>query len=320
MADETLEPPIRKSIDDPGAHDLGKRNIHRVRRHTLTNLASIESSDSDDHFSDARSDINPGVASPVVPLTRVEKVDDETRYGEEPGTEAYHMRENDAAPDEIAIIPDGTSSPITGPGRLSTDTRSRASSTPGDLPIPITKVEKVDSKPSHGEVPGTTAYELRKEDAQPDIVEEVGDAPGMDVSAPRASERLTESGSPTLPRSSGLSHARRKSSAASRKQAPLPITTEYHEDEDGSEGDFGDDFDDFEEGEEDAEFGDFDDGFQEAVPAPRPQSIPVLPSFVSSNLKHLYHVVKTPHLLLTGHPARLRLRPARLSRRGTSCH
>jgi hypothetical protein len=91
------------------------------------------------------------------------------------------MRENDAAPDEIAIIPDGTSSPITGPGRLSSDTRSRASSTPGDLPIPITKLEKVDSKPSHGEVPGTVAYELRKEDAKPDIVEEVEDAPGPQV-------------------------------------------------------------------------------------------------------------------------------------------
>jgi hypothetical protein len=242
---ETLEPPLRKSIDDPGAHDL-------------------ESEDSDDHFSDARSDVKSasGVTSPVIPTTRIEKVDDEPRYGEKPGTEAYHMRENDAAPDEIAIIPDGLSSPVS--GRLSSEARSRANSTPGDLPIPITKVEKIDSKPSHGEVPGTKAYELRKEDAEPDIVEEVGDAPG----------------SPTLPRSTGLSHARRKSSAAARKGAPV-ATDIYNEDLDGSEADggFGDDFDDFEEGEEDAEFGDFDDGFQEAEPAPPVQSISVPPSF-----------------------------------------
>ena len=109
-----------------------------------------------------------------------------------------------------------------------------------------------------------------------------------------ASERLTESGSPTLPRSPGLIHARRKSSAAGRKGAPSP-PEDYNEEEDGSQGGFGDDFDDFEEGEEDAEFGDFDDGFQEAAPAPPPQSISVPPSFVSRKLKHITsHSENTP--------------------------
>jgi hypothetical protein len=191
----------------------------------------VESSDSDDHFSDAQSGLeqNSGGVSPI-PTTRVEKVDDEPSYGEVPGTEAYHMREEDAEPDEIAIIPPGKesrtaneNSPSTPGGQpipttivekidpdtpshgevpgttahdkraadavpdlvvksgersRSSSTRSRASSTPGDLPIPITKVEKVDSTPSRGEVPGTEAYELRKGDAEPDIVEEVGDVPG----------------------------------------------------------------------------------------------------------------------------------------------
>ncbi|KAK0118922.1 hypothetical protein ONS95_007793 [Cadophora gregata] len=304
--DERLEPPARSSIDDPGAHDL-------------------ESSDSEDHFSDAQSGLEPTstddtpVPAVKVPHTRVEKVDDEASYGEEPGTEAYRLREQDAAPDEIAIVPEHTtpristpiskpstppggqpiplmivekvdpSSPSHGevPGTLAHDmraadavpdlvvrsgersrsssTRSRAGSTPGDLPIPITKVEKIDSSPRHGEVPGTKAYELRRGDAEPDIVEEVGETPG----------------SPTSPgaRSPIINHARRKSSAAGRK-GPTPVTTdEYNEDEDGSDGGFGDDFDDFEEG-EDAEFGDFDDGFQEAAPAPPPpQSIPITPSF-----------------------------------------
>ncbi|KAH7364446.1 hypothetical protein BKA65DRAFT_491357 [Rhexocercosporidium sp. MPI-PUGE-AT-0058] len=307
MADdheEHLEPPPRTSMDDPGAHDL-------------------ESSDSEDHFSDAQSGLEP--ASPQdapavnIPHTRVEKVDDEASYGEEPGTEAYRLREQDAAPDEIEIVPEhrtpGISTPISKPstppggqpiplmvvekvdpstpshgevpGTLAHDmraadavpdlvvrsgersrsssVRSRANSTPGDLPIPITKVEKIDSSPRHGEVPGTKAYELRRGDAEPDIVEEVGEVPG----------------SPTSPgaRSPIINHARRKSSAAGRKGTTPVATDEYNEDEDGSDGGFGDDFDDFEEG-EDAEFGDFDDGFQEAAPAPPPpQSIPVTPSF-----------------------------------------
>lgn len=43
--------------------------------------------------------------------------------------------------------------------------------TPGGLPIPKTVVEKVEPEnPSHGEVPGTAAYDIRTEDAQPDEV------------------------------------------------------------------------------------------------------------------------------------------------------
>lgn len=211
-----------------------------------------------------------------IPTTVVEKIDPETpRYGEVPGTPAHETRVADAVPD--LVLRSGSRS-------RSSTTRSRAGSTPGDLPIPITKVERVDSAPRHGEIPGTKAYELRKEDAKPDLVEEVADAAGKEISAPRASERLTESGSPTLPapRSPVVSHTRRKSSAAGRKGSTT-ATDDYNEAEDGSDGGFGDDFDDFEEGEEDAEFGDFGDDFQEAAPAfSPPQSIPVVPSFVSS--------------------------------------
>lgn len=311
----------------------------------------VESSDSEDHFSDAQSGLEPTESasvdsSPVVvPHTRVEKIDDEASYGEEPGTEAYRLREQDAAPDEIAIVPDHKSPEISSPnskpstppggqpiplmivekidpsspshgevpGTLAHDmraadsvpdlvvrsgstersrsssTRSRAGSTPGDLPIPITKVEKIDSSPRHGEVPGTKAYELRRGDAEPDIVEEVGEVLGKGISIACTSERLTGSGSPTSPaaRSPIINHARRKSSAAGRKGTPV-TADEDNKAEDGSDGGFGDDFDDFEEGEE-AEFGDFDDGFQEAAPAPPPpQSIPVTPSFVSSKLYSVY--------------------------------
>ncbi|CAG8953522.1 hypothetical protein HYFRA_00009979 [Hymenoscyphus fraxineus] len=313
----TLEPPRRTSISDPGAHDL-------------------ESSDSDDHFSDAQSGLEQSGATSPVPITRVEKVDNEPSYGEVPGTAAYNMRENDAEPDQIAVIPDekessdstpkkptslpgGQPIPITivekidlatpsfgeVPGtaahekRLAdavpdlvvksgersqspSSNRFRANSTPGDLPIPTTKVEKVDSKPSHGEIPGTEAFELRKGDAEPDQVEEVGDAPGKDSQISYPSEPLTESGSPTSPvarspKSPSMSHARRKSSGASKAAVPMD---DYNEEEDGSDGGFGDDFDDFEEGGEDEDFGDFDDGFQEAEAAPPiKQSLPATPAY-----------------------------------------
>jgi len=194
------------------------------------------------------------------------------------------MREADAVPDEVEIIGEtkdlegkSTTSgiPVTVADRIS---RNRAESTPGDLPIPITKVEKVDSEPSHGEVPGTEAYELRKGDAEPDIVEEIGDAPGTRVHISSASERLTESGSPTGDRSPNINHARQKSSGAESQTC----LSEYNEAE---EGDFGDDFDDFEEGEDDTDFGDFDDGFQEAEAAQSTQALPAVPSFVSSNIQ-----------------------------------
>lgn len=44
-----------------------------------------------------------------MPVTRVERVDDELGYGEVPGTEAFKMRRQDAVPDEIDIVPEGTS-------------------------------------------------------------------------------------------------------------------------------------------------------------------------------------------------------------------
>ncbi|KAF7177544.1 hypothetical protein CNMCM7691_005837 [Aspergillus felis] len=150
-----LEPPRRSvELEDSGAQDSAVPNSE------------------DEHFSDAsegheRSHSRPqsGRASPI-PLTRVERVDDRPAHGEIPGTPAFEKREQDAVPDEIEIIPTGS--------------RSRSSSTvgsqtrpltPGGSPIPRTIVEKVDlNQPSHGDVPGTLAYEKRRADAVPDLV------------------------------------------------------------------------------------------------------------------------------------------------------
>lgn len=47
---------------------------------------------------------------------------------------------------------------------------NRFSETPSS-PIPSTRVERVDDRPAHGEVPGTPAYNLRTQDAVPDELE-----------------------------------------------------------------------------------------------------------------------------------------------------
>lgn len=103
--------------------------------------------------------------SSPIPTTRVEKVDDEPRHGEVPGTPAYDKRRQDAVPDEIEVIPDGRLS------KRSSRQFLDPPLTPGGTPIPRTVVEKVDPEvPSHGEVPGTDAYLQRLSDATPDVI------------------------------------------------------------------------------------------------------------------------------------------------------
>jgi hypothetical protein len=108
-----------------------------------------------------------------IPITVVERADPLTPNLINPSSTSshHHVHKADAAPD---VILDSSEVGSITPEAL----RSRAASNPGDMPIPITKVEKVDSTPSYGEVPGTDAYKMRKGDAEPDIVEEVGDIPG----------------------------------------------------------------------------------------------------------------------------------------------
>lgn len=169
-----LEPP-RKSVElqDPGAHDLGRPPS--VSFSWWLVLTSIDTSGDEEHFSDASegqkrrnsrppSPLMSRDASPI-PRTRVERVDDEPRHGELPGSPAYEMRRQDAVPDELEILPEGRLS------RGNSSRKATRSPSPADGPIPLTVVEKVDpDSPSHGEVPGTTAYEQRQADATPDVV------------------------------------------------------------------------------------------------------------------------------------------------------
>ncbi|KAI9702175.1 MAG: hypothetical protein M1820_006257 [Bogoriella megaspora] len=229
MAD--LEPP-RKSVEmeDSGAHEL-------------------ESSEGEEHFSDASEGKQSGSISPV-PITRVERVDDKPSHGEVPGTEAYKIRTQDAVPDEVEVIPEGTRSRST--SRVSEGARS-----PNGTLIPRTVVEKVDDMPSHGEVPGTYAHELRKADAEPDEV----------IKSP---ENATQSfkGSPTASINRSRSPSEPLRTAPLIQLPPAGLDSDPTTAEEGGEDEvgFGDDFDDFEEGDEQDDFGEFDEGFPQPAP------------------------------------------------------
>lgn len=158
-------------------------------------LIHKDSSEGDEHYSDASEGQKspspvPQAQSPI-PRTRVEKVDDTPSHGQIPGSPAYDMRTQDAVPDEVEIVPEG---------RLSNrDSFQNLPHTPGGTPIPRTVVEKVDpSSPSHGELPGTEAYEKRMADAAPDVVLK---APDPEKMAPAINEPVqsTQHGNVPIP-------------------------------------------------------------------------------------------------------------------------
>lgn len=147
----------------------------------MADRLSAEASDSEEHYSDAQSGpVSPVRAPSPIPRTRVERVDDRPAYGEVPGTQAYRMREEDAEPDEIAIIPDSSDPTPAEPEPVARPP------TPGGHPIPKTVVEE--SPDGEGAVTHPETRQRRKSDAHPDVVvkadgqrvEERGAANGMD--------------------------------------------------------------------------------------------------------------------------------------------
>ncbi|KAL5424701.1 hypothetical protein PMIN04_003084 [Paraphaeosphaeria minitans] len=247
MADELAPPRKSTELEDSGTKDL-----------------AAESS-SDEHFSDASEGrvVKPdrSTATSPIPVTRVERVDDEPSYGEVPGTEAYNKRTQDAVPDEVEIVLEGQRSRSA--SRVSISDRPY---TPGGTQIPKTVVEKIDPDvPSHGDVPGTLAHEYRAADAVPDIV----------LKAPEPPEKKPE-GTPTASISrSPMSSDNEDDEIDDRDASAADVTkddgaAEDDDDDDGGNDDdgFGDDFDDFEEGGEGDDFGDFDDGYQQGEEDP----------------------------------------------------
>ena len=215
----------------------------------------------------------------LIPTTRVEKVDDEPSHGDVPGTAAHSMRTQDAVPDEIEIIPEGSRSRSA--SNLSSRNASRDASREG-TPIPKTIVEKIDPQtPSHGEIPGTMAYALRQADAEPDVIVTAPETSRMDLEGTRSPcitsrERLTGSGSPTSARNRSPSHEiQSPKSIAVDLQAMvdrarglarcLDEASEKHLVKSDDEEGFGDDFDDFEEGGGEQDFETFDDSSSPAA-------------------------------------------------------
>lgn len=199
------------------------------------------------------------------------------------------MRGQDAVPDEIEVLPESAE------GAQTKDTSPVGSQdrplTPGDSSIPRTMVEKVDPEsPSHGEVPGTGAYEKRQADAVPDLVKAADDLddaqppssvddgspetniPDQEIPETKVSQVETMSTEEELP-SYPKAHQSSPSDAVpdivetvpdvSTPEEPLSQDTAEEGDEDKEAGD---EFDEFVEEQDDMgddDFGDFDDGFQE---------------------------------------------------------
>ncbi|KAJ5774315.1 hypothetical protein N7457_009211 [Penicillium paradoxum] len=279
-----LEPPSRTTeLQDPGAGDY--------------------TSDSDEeHFSDA-SEGHPqlqslpqsGRTSPV-PRTRVERVDDSTQHGETPGTAAFEKRGQDAVPDEIEVVPEGSLSKTHSPA----GSENQRPLSPEGSPIPRTVVEKVDpSEPSHGEVPGTLAHEQRLADAVPDVVTKASDSkagsptppasdptsPDVDVFTQDIPETRLERVE-SIPADEDLSPHPQAHMGSTSDVLPdtvetvpdvplndtnlgiqnLSLEDDMNDDDGNEKQEGGDDFDEFVEEQDDMgddDFGDFDDGFQE---------------------------------------------------------
>ncbi|KAL2812871.1 hypothetical protein BJX63DRAFT_421576 [Aspergillus granulosus] len=75
------------------------------------------------------------------------------------------------------------------------NSRSRSRPTSRASPVPRTRVEKLDDTPSHGEIPGTSAYEKRQLDAVPDEVEVISRSRSPSTAGQRR-RSLTPGGTP----------------------------------------------------------------------------------------------------------------------------
>ena len=115
---------------------------------------------------------HPSAGSRDIPIPKmvVEKIDPMSpSHGDVPGTAAHSKRQADAVPDVILQAPERDETSVS---------EDRGDGISLDIPIPTTVITKVDSKPSHGEIPGTDAFDMRKGDAKPDVIEKKGDVSG----------------------------------------------------------------------------------------------------------------------------------------------
>lgn len=249
----------------------------------LALIAVVETSDSEDHFSDAKSaPVSPARSSPVL-RTRIEKVDDEPSRGQVPGSEAHRQREEDVKPDEIALAADSTS-----PGRdqapLASDLSSSETSESHAAPQTVIS-QSAGATSAHTETFNEAIEEAHREDAAPAVV----------IRAASTAEDAGKSDPNSV-----------EHSAISLPYGDMQGPGNNGADE-GKDG--GDDFDEFEEAADDDDFDDFEDGFQQPEsaapvshdgppPAPAPQ-----PTISFPFVGYSYSLRRSPMLTLEpGHP------------------
>ncbi|KAL9615396.1 MAG: hypothetical protein Q9167_000224 [Letrouitia subvulpina] len=225
---------------------------------------------------------SPAAGGAPIPRTVVQKIDSTNpSHGEVPGTAAHAIRQADAVPDTIIQIPSSGAA---------TDSQLDLENPTPDTPIPTTVVTKVDEQPSHGEIPGTNAYDIRQSDAKPDVVVTKGDAPGKLKSSGSALQRAIDrvSGSP-IAADGGFGPMAYEESATGSSRS---LQHEAPESDEEADRVAGDDFDDFEASAADEDFGDFD---EPAPEPPKPEPPPVSKSpFVSRYILASELVTKMP--------------------------
>ncbi|KAK2601734.1 hypothetical protein QQS21_004722 [Conoideocrella luteorostrata] len=134
-------------------------------------------------------------------------------------------------------------------------------------PIPKTRVEKVDSSPSHGEVPGTEAYKMRESDAQPDEIAVAKDSENSITPTATPTQEIPMTVLDPVWSDDDRPSPKGFSSVDAKPDITLELESDTGEDSVDADQDdeFGDDFDDFEGGHDD-DFDDFQDGFQQPQP------------------------------------------------------
>lgn len=129
--------------------------------------------DGSKNVSDSSTSYHDSLAGPrdiPIPKMVVEKIDPESpSHGDVPGIAAHSKRQADAVPDVVLQVPRQD---------VASFDEDQGDGISPEIPIPTTVITKVDSEPSHGEVPGTDAFDMRKGDAKPDVVEKKGDVSG----------------------------------------------------------------------------------------------------------------------------------------------
>ncbi|KAG0129140.1 hypothetical protein HOY82DRAFT_564763 [Tuber indicum] len=184
---------IEGKMDPPTTPESGLFHPARDSMQVHSETHSGYTSSNEDHFSDApegpdavaevdndkRLPTSPPLlpSLPSIPLVLVEKIDERPSHGEVPGTGAFEGRTADARPDVIRIqpLPD---LPAAVPGAFSDNPEgeeqereeSKGEVETSRSDVPITIVERVDSTPAHGEIPGTEAFAKRLVDAAPDVI------------------------------------------------------------------------------------------------------------------------------------------------------